>query len=217
MSTSAKKLFVFAGPNGSGKSSLINHFLDLKRCPVTYICPDNFVPKDKREDVDEYLKGMKEAEEIRYQLLKKGESFTFETVFSTEDKLDFLKLVKGNGYHITLIYITTSDPYINIQRIDDRKKQGGHGVPADKVLKRYERSMNLLPDIIYIADRVEIFDNSTLPLQVFEKNDNGRQILYNKEKRPAWVNEYIVQPLRQKNIIIEEDLTCVDTEKLKKL
>ena len=217
MSKAAKKLFVFAGPNGSGKSSLINHFLEQKKCPITYICPDNFVPADKREDVDEYLKGMIRAEEIRHRLLKKGKSFTFETVFSTEDKLDFLKLVKENGYHITLIYITTTDPSVNIQRIENRKKQGGHGVPADKVLKRYERSMNLLSNIICTADKAEIYDNSTLPIQVFEKDNTGKQFLLNKEKRPAWVNEFIVQPLRQKNIIIEEDLTCDETEKLKKL
>jgi predicted ABC-type ATPase len=170
MSASSKKLFVFAGPNGSGKSSLINRFLKQEKCPLTYICPDNFVSKDKREDANEYLKGMKEAEEIRYQLLKIGKSFTFETVFSTEDKLEFLKSAKENDYHITLIYITTTDPNINIQRIEDRKKQGGHGVPTDKVLKRYERSMSLLPDIICEADRAVIFDNSSIPTLVFEKN-----------------------------------------------
>jgi predicted ABC-type ATPase len=175
MTAFSKKLFVFAGPNGSGKSSVIRLFLEKNVCPAPYICPDNFVPKDKREDVNEYVKGMKKAEKIRLFLLKIGKSFTFETVFSTEEKFEFLKSAKERGYHISLIYITTADPQINIQRIEDRKKQGGHGVPTEKVLKRYEKSMTLLPEIICAVDRAEIYDNSGKnPILVFEKNNRGK-------------------------------------------
>ena len=60
-----KRIFVFAGPNGSGKSTIINSFLENKICPEYYICPDNLVPADKKDNLQEYLKAMNYAEELR--------------------------------------------------------------------------------------------------------------------------------------------------------
>lgn len=40
------------------------------------------------------------AEELREDALQKGESFTFETVLSTNRNLDLLKRAKANGYFI---------------------------------------------------------------------------------------------------------------------
>jgi len=211
-----KILFVFAGPNGSGKSTLIDKYLENGKCPKNYICPDNFVPKNKREDRAAYLEAMIFAEEIRFQLLDNGYSFTFETVFSTKSKLDFLITAKNAGYKITTIYMTTADPKINFERVEERKKQGGHGVPKDKLYARYEKSMGMIAEIISVSDSVEIFDNSyEQPFQVFEKNKFGELALLNKEKRKEWVNTYVIEPLASQMIEIQNDLTCEETENMK--
>jgi len=106
----SKEIFVFAGPNGSGKSTVIRSFIDNQLCPLEYICPDDLVPKEKKEDLEEYRKAMIQAETLRIQNLEAGESFTFETVLSTEEKIDFLKDAKKRGFTITTIYITTENP-----------------------------------------------------------------------------------------------------------
>jgi predicted ABC-type ATPase len=52
----APYLFVFAGANGSGKSTVINFYLENNLCPQDYICPDQLVPYDKKNDVAEYIR-----------------------------------------------------------------------------------------------------------------------------------------------------------------
>lgn len=216
MSRFFKEIFVFAGPNGSGKSTVIKYFMENHECPEEYICPDNLVPADKKEDADAYLKAMILAEEKRLENLKCGKSFTFETVLSTKSKIDFLIDAKKEGFRITVIYITTSNPRINLERIGNRKRQGGHGVPEDKVLSRYEKSMSLMAEVIDLADEVEVYDNSyTYPIQVFEKNEYGEVILLNRELRHKWVDKFITKPLMEKMIFIHEDLTCAETEEIK--
>ncbi|WNY23178.1 hypothetical protein MmiHf6_04820 [Methanimicrococcus hongohii] len=213
MSRFFKEIFVFAGPNGSGKSTVIKAFLESGACPDEYICPDNLVPVDKKEDPAAYMEAMILAEEQRMENLNCGKSFTFETVLSTESKIDFLKKAKEKGFRITAIYITTCNPRINYERVTIRKKQGGHGVPKDKVYSRYDKSMKLMADVIDLADEAEVYDNSfSYPIQVFEKNEYAEVILLNREQRNRWVDEFITKPLMKKMVLIHEDLTCAETE-----
>jgi predicted ABC-type ATPase len=78
------------------------------------------------------------ADFIRYQLLKKHQSFTFETVMSSADKVQFLAKAKELGYKTYLYYVATEDPNINIKRVQQRVSQGGHNVPTNKIISRYE-------------------------------------------------------------------------------
>lgn len=59
-----------------------------------------------------------------------------------------------------VFFIGTSDPRINAARVADRVIRGGHTVPIEKIVRRYERSMANLPLAISIAHRVYVFDNS---------------------------------------------------------
>ena len=49
---------------------------------------------------------------------------------------------------------------MNKGRVETRVLQGGHDVPADKIVERYERTMNLLLNVIRLSDRAFLFDNS---------------------------------------------------------
>jgi len=119
-----KDLFVFAGANGSGKSTIVNFYRRNNLCPQLYICPDQLVPHDKKNDVQEYISAMQEAEKRRIENVTLENSFTFETVLSTEEKLNFLLFSKSEGYFVTVIYVTTYSPEINLARIRKRVEQG---------------------------------------------------------------------------------------------
>ena len=71
-----------------------------------------------------------------YECLEQGRDFVFETVFSSSEKLEFLKKAKETGFFIRFFYVCTSDPSINVARITQRYLNGGHEVPISKV-KRY--------------------------------------------------------------------------------
>lgn len=100
------------------------------------------------------------ADAIRRELLEECRTFTFETVMSSRDKVDFMKEAKERGYRVYLYFVATDDPEINLDRVRRRVMQGGHPVPADKVRKRYVESIALMTEACEVAHRAYIFDNS---------------------------------------------------------
>lgn len=97
---------------------------------------------------------------IRQKLLDARVTFTFETVMSSPDKVDFLKKAQARGFRTYLYFVATEDPQINILRVQNRVNLGGHPVPEDKIIARYYRSLELLVEAVSYTDRAYIFDNS---------------------------------------------------------
>jgi predicted ABC-type ATPase len=100
------------------------------------------------------------ATEVRYTLLFAKESFDFETVLSTNEKLEFIKLAKELGYVVKMYFFYTTSPNINIARIAKRVTEGGHNVPDDRVVKRYAKSLDMLTKVAPYVDTLHIIDNS---------------------------------------------------------
>lgn len=108
-------------------------------------------------------------------------SFTFETVLSTERNLNLLKRAKAKGYFIRCIYVLTADVNINVFRVESRTLLGGHPVPEDKIKSRYTKSLELVPALIEVCDIMHIYDNSIEPFRIFKKR---------KDKFFHWENEF---------------------------
>lgn len=100
------------------------------------------------------------ADFIRQKLLENRVSFTFETVMSSGDKVAFMRRAQELGYRTYLYFVATDNPNININRVANRVDDGGHNVPADKIVQRYHRSLKLLPEAVAASNRAYIFDNS---------------------------------------------------------
>lgn len=142
----AKKLpeiIVFAGPNGSGKSTITR----LAKIIEPYINADDI----KRTNHCTDLEAAQMAEAMREKCIKEHKSFTFETVLSTDRNLKLLKKAKTEGYFIRCIYVLTCDPNINVARVKSRESQGGHGVPEDKIISRYEKALVLIQNLSKFA------------------------------------------------------------------
>lgn len=141
------------------------------------------------------------ADFIRFQLLKKGETFTFETVLSHPSKIDFLKQSLQVGYRNYLYFICTVDPAINSERVRQRVALGGHNVPKDKIVKRYNESLQVLSQIIPLCHRVYLFDNSTedRSIEPVAEIDDKKRFIAKTESMPWWVDEFVVRKLYQSN------------------
>jgi predicted ABC-type ATPase len=61
-----------------------------------------------------------EVERQRLELLQSGQSLAFETVMSTPEKVALLSQARERGYEVTLVFVTTSDPDINVSRVANR-------------------------------------------------------------------------------------------------
>ena len=164
MSEQIKKpeIVVFAGPNGSGKST----FTELLMPPMDYINADEIKKTLKCSDIE----AAKLAEDQREDHLQKMEEFCFETVLSTRRNLKLLQRAKQAGYFIRCYYILTADPYINVWRVQSRVQSGGHDVPVDKIITRYDRALELVKEVVAVSDICHIYDNSgEKPLRIFKK------------------------------------------------
>jgi predicted ABC-type ATPase len=126
------------------------------------------------------------ADFIRETLLKNGISFTFESVLSDARKLVLLEKAKSAGYRVYLYYVATENPEINIARVHNRVLNGGHDVPIDKIVARYERSIQLLPQTIKKTDRTYLFDNSK-SLRFIAEIAGGVKLEMIEQPIPTWM------------------------------
>ena len=125
------ELIIIAGPNGSGKTSITQKFLHHEWAEgTTYINPDQ-IANDLFGDwnnSESVLKAATYCSDLREQCLKEKRSLVFETVFSAQDKIDFVIRAKQAGFFIRIFFISTSNPTINASRIAKRVMEGGHDV-----------------------------------------------------------------------------------------
>lgn len=72
-----------------------------------------------------------------------------------------MEQAKEMGYKVNLVFLALDNPAVSVGRIAQRVQEGGHNVPTQDVLRRYQRSIDNLPKALAIAERAYIFDNST--------------------------------------------------------
>ena len=106
------EVIVFAGPNGSGKSTITR----MARTTGKYINADDI----KNAILCSDLEAAQKAEYLRNQAIEEHANFTFETVLSTDRNLELLRRAKSTGYFVRGIYVLTSDPSINVARVNAR-------------------------------------------------------------------------------------------------
>ncbi len=132
------------------------------------------------------------ADFLRHALLKQGQGFSFETVFSHPSKLEFMKSAGDLGYRLYLYFATVSSPEICVARIQQRVRQDGHDVPEDKTRTRYYRTMeNLLP-AIRLAYRAYLFDNSR-EMELVAEVTPQQNLMIRAERMPLWLEEYVLK------------------------
>lgn len=156
-------LIIIAGPNGSGKTTITSQILHHEWLENSvYINPDQ-VAQERFGDWNS-AEAVRQAAEYcadwRERCLTDKQSMIFETVFSADDKLDFISRAKQAGFFIRLFFVCTESPMINAARIAGRVMKGGHDVPIAKIISRYQKSIINCKVATAIADRVYLYDNS---------------------------------------------------------
>ncbi len=122
---------------------------------------------------------------IRHLLLEARLSFSFETVMSSSDKVEFLRKAHACGYRTYLYFVATEDPQINLARVAARVKLGGHPVPPDKIISRYQRCLDLLLSAVEVCDRGYFFDNSGNE-RTWIAESNGEELILHSPQVPDW-------------------------------
>ena len=189
-------LIVIAGPNGSGKTSTTRLFIKhewAEQC--VYINPDE-IAQTKFGDwnnPDAVRQAVEYCEEWREQLLKDHKDFIFETVLSSDAKVDFLERAKAEGYFIRMFFICTETPSINAARIAKRVMEGGHDVPIPKIISRYEKAIVNAIKVARFVDRAYIYDNSVddHKAQLLFRTVDGRFAKRYTDNIPQWAEKIL--------------------------
>ena len=163
MNNKKPMLLVFAGPNGSGKSTIISFFDKIGK----YTNADDVVASTGMDNMEAAVL----VDKMRYESIAKREDFTFETVLSSEYKLNILRKAKEDGYFIKCVFLLTVDPHINIARIESRVALGGHSVENNKVIERYYKSINNIKELLDICDAMYVYDNTEMPKSIIRKQE----------------------------------------------
>lgn len=170
-------------------STLINKKPSLKKEIKLLEFSDNKISFEQ-VNMNSYLASIC-ADLIRNKLLIEKQSFTFETVMSSKDKVEILQKAQLLGYRTYLYYVATEDPLINESRVRNRVDDGGHGVPKRKINERYKRSMDNLSEAIKFTNRAFIYDNSEEAKLIAEITDSIT-IEIKTEYIPKWFDDYVL-------------------------
>lgn len=186
------RLILIAGPNGSGKSTLTRMMKDQGMEFGIYVNPDDIAKTLTGSDLQNALKAQKMAEERRFELLNQGISHSFESVMSHPSKIDYIVTAKNKGFYTVLLFVGLNDPKTNVARVSARVAEGGHGVPQEKIVARYKRTMELLFDATMEVDEALVFDNtnSNKGLRLAAKVKGKK--LVNFDPQFPWVQKYLV-------------------------
>lgn len=196
-----KTAFIIAGPNGSGKTTfsvallenteiLTGAHLNADIIAKAYMTDDDY--KDLTP-LQVHLKVSELVENTIDDLIEQGSNIILETVFSSTHKLNTYRKLKESGYFVNVIFVATSDPMINVLNVASRVKSGGHDVPIDKILSRYDKSIANAKLISKDADCLILIDNSVQnqsPI-IYSALSKGNICLDNGKDKPNWIQDIL--------------------------
>ena len=185
-----KKYIIYAGVNGAGKSTLYqtNHVqADRARINTDEILKEF---GDWRNTAD-LMKAGKIAAQRLNEYLRDGVSFNQETTLCGHTILKSIRRAKAEGYIIEMHYVGIDSSETAKQRIAERVKMGGHGIPDGDVEKRYEESLLNLGKVIPLCDLAAIYDNTSRfrRFAIFKK---GSLVVLSKQI-PAWYQKVHIE------------------------
>lgn len=189
----SKQLWILAGGNGAGKTTFYNQY--IAKYGIKFVNAD-LIAKDLDSNQPEDLsyQAATIAAKIREDLIGKGATFCFETVFSHESKIDFIAQAKAQGYQVILIYIHLSTSQLNEARVNQRVSEGGHHVPVQKIHTRIPRTMKHIKKALELVDEARLLDNSSHDnpfIQVAVKKSGNWKTLVTP--LPDWAKQIISQ------------------------
>ena len=92
-----------------------------------------------------------------------------------------------------MFFICTESPTINAARIANRVMEGGHDVPIQKIISRYQKAIINAVKVTEFADRVYFYDNSVdnQDAQILFRTTDGKFAKQYVESFPVWTRDIL--------------------------
>jgi len=175
-------LYIISGCNGAGKTTasftILPEILDCKE----------FV------NADEIARGLSpfQPEKVAFEsgrimlnrlieLIGENENFAFETTLASKTFKDYITKAQNQGYETTLIFFWLNNVELAIDRVKIRVSEGGHNIPEDVIIRRYNRGLyNFFKIYKDIVNNWMFIDNSERPYKQIAQSNNGNIEVFNK-------------------------------------
>jgi predicted ABC-type ATPase len=189
-------LHLIAGPNGAGKTTLYRTLIGPRYPGLPFINPDIYEAEHLQGEGNPRRRSELArawADATRAALLREGEAFVTETVFSHPSKLELLAQARVHGFATVLYVVCVDQPSLLLGRVRGRVQEGGHDVPPDKIITRYPRTLALLKDARAAVDVAFLFDGSDIEIggPVLIASIAGGRMNLHTALRPRWVEKVL--------------------------
>ena len=168
-----KKCYILAGPNGAGKTTFANEFLPIEAECLNFINADLIA-----EGLSPFQPAVMAIEAGRLMIkqindcVRKNESFAFETTLSGKGYAKKIEGWKNQGYEIVLYYLKLPSVEFAIERVKLRVSKGGHNVPLQDIIRRFERSWNNFIELYRpLVDSWVVFDTSGYLPKIIDQSE----------------------------------------------
>lgn len=157
-------LCILGGCNGAGKTTLARELLPrlgLMRFLNADEIARGLSPLDPT--LSAFKAGRLLLEEAR-SLMASKTSFAIESTLSGKTYVALIREAKALGYRFLLHYIVIGSGAQAVGRVALRVRLGGHHVPEEDVLRRFDRSRrHFIEDYLPLADEWGLWDNAAPP------------------------------------------------------
>ena len=156
------EILIIAGPNGAGKTTFALTYLSAEAQGLPFLNADmiavGLAPLGSRHS--DVMAGRLMLAEID-RLAGEGSSFAFETTLAGRGYLRRIDGWRRMGYRVTLLFLSLQSPHQAIDRVRRRVQQGGHHIPEDVILRRFDAGIDNFRNVY--AERVDswvLLDNT---------------------------------------------------------
>jgi predicted ABC-type ATPase len=177
------RLIVYAGPNGAGKSTL----RDIGGDDVDVVIDPDRIARDLAPAGSEavQIEAGRAAILLMRRCIAQRRSMSLETTLAGNTIIRRIYDAKLVGYEIWLRFVALKTALLHVDRVRQRVRKGGHDIPRDTILRRYENSLDNLPRLLGFVDHAIIADNSGRQKKVLLRCEAG-VILERAENPPSW-------------------------------
>jgi predicted ABC-type ATPase len=179
-----KNIYIISGCNGAGKTTASYTILpEILNCKE-FVNADNIAlglsPFQPEKVAFEAGRIMLERIDT---LLKRNESFAFETTLATKSYKQRLLKAKEDGYTVKLLFFWLPSIEMAITRVAIRVSEGGHNIPKEVIARRYSRGIeNLFKIYIPLCDSFLILDTEEEPKVIATGTINQKIEIMNEFK-----------------------------------
>ena len=196
-------IFVLAGCNGAGKSSIGG--AALLKSGVRFYNPDEAARKIVAANahlnpppttVEVNAVAWSQGRTLLERAIDRHLDFAFETTLGGQTMTELLERAAEEGLAVHVWFAGLESAELHIERVRQRVARGGHDIPREKIVERYDSGRKNLVRLLPHLASVRVYDNSV-------EADPGRGLTPAPRRLLHSVERKIVAPTKLRSLLAD--------------